>query len=88
MKIARYASGAGRERLGIVTQQGGREMLLDAGKASAARADASASATPLPATVMDLIEGSGLTFEDAGIRELKGLHGVRQLYRLTSIQRD
>ncbi len=40
------------------------------------------------ATVMDLIEGSGLTFEDAGIRELKGLHGVRQLYRLTSIQSD
>ncbi len=39
------------------------------------------------ATVMDLIDGSGLTFEDAGVRELKGLHGVRQLYRLTSVER-
>jgi class 3 adenylate cyclase len=34
------------------------------------------------ATVMDLIDGSGLAFEDAGIHELKGLHGGRQLYRL------
>lgn len=34
------------------------------------------------ATVMDLVDGSGLTFEDAGSHELKGLHGARQLYRL------
>lgn len=34
------------------------------------------------ATVMDLVDGSGLTFEDAGVHELKGLHGPRQLYRL------
>jgi hypothetical protein len=31
---------------------------------------------------MDLLDGSGLSFEDAGIHELKGLHGPRQLYRL------
>src|SRR3989475_11586892 len=37
------------------------------------------------ATVMDLLEGSGLAFEDAGLHELKGLHGPRQLYRLTVI---
>jgi class 3 adenylate cyclase len=37
------------------------------------------------ATVMDLLDGSGLTFEDAGIHELKGLHGARQLYRLESL---
>jgi class 3 adenylate cyclase len=35
------------------------------------------------ATVMDLVEGSGLAFDDAGSHELKGLHGRRQLYRLT-----
>lgn len=35
------------------------------------------------ATVMDLVDGSDLAFEDAGTHELKGLHGTRQLYRLT-----
>ena len=40
------------------------------------------------ATVMDLIDGSGIEFEDAGLRELKGLHGVRQLYRLVSLGGD
>jgi len=39
------------------------------------------------ATVMDLLDGSGLTFEDAGIHELKGLHGARQLYRLATLER-
>ncbi len=39
------------------------------------------------ATVMDLLDGSALTFEDAGIHELKGLHGVRQLYRLATLER-
>ena len=40
------------------------------------------------ATVMDLLDGSALTFEDAGIHELKGLHGARQLYRLAMLGRD
>ncbi|HUQ77991.1 MAG TPA: adenylate/guanylate cyclase domain-containing protein [Patescibacteria group bacterium] len=40
------------------------------------------------ATVMDLIDGSGIEFEDAGLRELKGLHGLRQLYRLVSLGHD
>jgi class 3 adenylate cyclase len=44
------------------------------------------SATPgeilVSATVMDLVEGSGLAFEDAGLHELKGLTGRRQLFRL------
>jgi class 3 adenylate cyclase len=40
------------------------------------------------ATVMDLLDSSGLTFEDAGLHELKGLHGARQLYRLTRLERD
>jgi class 3 adenylate cyclase len=39
------------------------------------------------ATVMDLLDGSGLSFEDAGIYELKGLHGSRQLYRLAPLER-
>jgi class 3 adenylate cyclase len=38
------------------------------------------------ATVMDLLDGSGLGFEDAGVHELKGLHGVRQLYRLAMLK--
>ena len=36
------------------------------------------------ATVMDLVDGSGLAFEDAGVHELKGLHGARQLYRIAA----
>ncbi len=36
------------------------------------------------ATVMDLVEGSGLEFEDAGAHELKGFAGMRQLFRLTT----
>lgn len=36
------------------------------------------------ATVMDLVEGADLAFEDAGLHELKGLTGRRQLFRLTS----
>jgi class 3 adenylate cyclase len=40
------------------------------------------------ATVMDLLDGAELTFEDAGMHELKGLHGARQLYRLTTPERD
>ncbi len=34
------------------------------------------------ATVMDLVDGSDLTFEDAGLHELKGITGRRQLFRL------
>lgn len=36
------------------------------------------------ATVMDLVEGSDLAFDDAGLHELKGLSGRRQLFRLAS----
>lgn len=34
------------------------------------------------ATVVDLVDGSGLTFDDAGLRELRGLAGSRALFRL------
>ena len=34
------------------------------------------------ATVMDLVDGSDLDFDDAGVHELKGLRGARQLFRL------
>lgn len=34
------------------------------------------------ATVVDLVSGSGLAFEDAGTHELKGLAGPRTLFRL------
>jgi len=46
---------------------------------------ASAGEILVSATVMDLVEGSGLSFADAGSHELKGLHGARQLYRLTEL---
>ena len=36
------------------------------------------------ATVVDLVDGSGLAFEDAGTFELKGLAGHRSLFRLAS----
>lgn len=36
----------------------------------------------LSASTVALLEGSGLTFADAGRRELKGFEGPRQLYRL------
>ncbi len=39
------------------------------------------------ATVMDLVDGSELAFQDAGLHELKGLHGARQLYRLVAPER-
>jgi class 3 adenylate cyclase len=35
------------------------------------------------ATVMDLVDGSDLEFEDAGVHELKGFRGGRQLFRLS-----
>jgi class 3 adenylate cyclase len=34
-------------------------------------------------TVRDLVAGSGITFEDAGRRELKGLDDPWHLYRVT-----
>jgi class 3 adenylate cyclase len=40
------------------------------------------------ATVKDLLDGSELAFEDAGIHELKGLPGTRQLFRLATLARD
>ena len=33
-------------------------------------------------TTLALVEGSGLSFEDAGRHELKGLAGERQVFRL------
>jgi class 3 adenylate cyclase len=40
----------------------------------------------LSATVIQILEGSGMTFDDAGIHQLKGLDGTRQLYRLVSLE--
>ncbi|HYM84922.1 MAG TPA: adenylate/guanylate cyclase domain-containing protein [Candidatus Dormibacteraeota bacterium] len=37
----------------------------------------------LSATTYELVADSGLSFADAGIHELKGIQGARQLYRLT-----
>lgn len=52
MKVARYQSAAGPERLGIVTSSAGLEMLVDVAKAAAAR-----GGPATPASVMGLIQG-------------------------------
>src|SRR5947207_10778877 len=52
MKIARYQSAAGPERLGIVTALSGRELLVDVAKAAANR-----DGPRPPESVMGLIEG-------------------------------
>jgi class 3 adenylate cyclase len=46
--------------------------------------DAAPSEILVSATVKDLVDGSGLVFEDAGLHELKGLAGQRQLFRLVT----
>ena len=38
----------------------------------------------ISSTTRDLLEGSGLTLEDAGAHELKGLPGSRRLYRVSA----
>jgi len=43
---------------------------------------ASADEVLVSATVLDLVDGSNLEFDEAGTHELKGLHGTRTLYRL------
>jgi class 3 adenylate cyclase len=37
-------------------------------------------------TVKDLAAGSGLTFEDAGEHELKGVPGTWRLYRVSGVR--
>lgn len=58
MKIARYQSAAGSERLGLVTSVGGRELLLDVARAAVCRE------APRPAaSVMDLIAGGAAAMD-------------------------
>jgi class 3 adenylate cyclase len=38
----------------------------------------------VPQTVRDLLDGSGIEFEDRGLHELKGIPGQRQLYSVTA----
>jgi len=68
MKIARYLTSGTQERLGVVTRQGGHDMLLDVARAGAARAKSGASSSALPSSVMDLIEG-----QDKSMDEVRGL---------------
>ena len=58
MKIARYQSAAGPERLGIVTSVAGRELLVDVAKVAAAR-----GGLRTPESVMALIEGDAPAME-------------------------
>src|SRR5437868_10289010 len=63
MKIARYQSAAGPERLGVVNSLATRELLVDVAKAAASR-----GGPRTPESVMGLIEG-GASAMDA-TREL------------------
>ena len=45
-------------------------------------AEAGPSEVLISATTWELVADSGLAFDDAGIHELKGVTGARQLYRL------
>lgn len=58
MKIARYQSAAGPERLGIVTVASGREYLVDVAKAAAVR-----GGPTTPTSVMALIEGGAAAMD-------------------------
>jgi class 3 adenylate cyclase len=49
-------------------------------------AEAGSDEILVSATVRDLLDGSAVKFEDAGSRELKGLHGIRQLYRVAALE--
>lgn len=49
---------------------------------------ASAGEILVSATVRDLVAGSGIAFEDAGVRTLKGISEARQLYRVSSVGDD
>lgn len=72
MKIARYQSAVGSERLGIVTSASGRELLVDVAKAAAARG----VHADTPATVMDLIDGGAAAMD--ATRELLAWAAQRQ----------
>ena len=43
---------------------------------------AGANEVLVSSTTSDLLEGSGLTLEDAGLHDLKGLSGARRVFRL------
>jgi 2-keto-4-pentenoate hydratase/2-oxohepta-3-ene-1,7-dioic acid hydratase in catechol pathway len=58
MKIARYQSAAGSERLGLVTALSGRELLVDMGKVAAVR-----GGPQVPESVMSLIEGGAAAMD-------------------------
>jgi class 3 adenylate cyclase len=47
-------------------------------------AKAGADEVLVSSTTRDLLEGSGLTLEDAGTYELKGLTGTRTLFRVSA----
>ena len=46
-------------------------------------ASAGLSEVPVSQTVKDLVAGSGLMFEDAGLHKLKGVPDRWRLYRVT-----
>jgi len=84
------ATERGRDRRGGAPRAGGGGEEPTRGTRGNSRASSSepmAVARPVgvlvSATVMDLVDGSDLAFEDAAAHELKGLHGTRQLYRST-----
>jgi class 3 adenylate cyclase len=49
---------------------------------------AAAAEVLITAVLRDLLAGAGLTFEDRGTRELKGILGPRQLFAVTAVDGD
>jgi class 3 adenylate cyclase len=48
---------------------------------------AGADEVVVSSTVHDVVDGTGLEFDDFGVHELKGLPGQRQVYRLRKVDR-
>jgi class 3 adenylate cyclase len=92
--IAAVAIGPGMRELGVevraAVQTGEVEMTAGDVRGVVVHATARMMALAGPgevlvsAIVRDLVDGSGLDFEDFGLHTLKGLPGERQLYRLRS----
>jgi class 3 adenylate cyclase len=90
-----HAIGASVARLGIAIRAGVHtgevELIADKVRGLAvhetARIAAAAKAGEVltSATTMHLLAGSGLSFESAGVHELKGLEGTRELFRIAPV---
>ena len=77
-------------RVGVHTGEvefvGGHARGVAVHAASRVLSRAAADEVLVSSTTRDLLEGSGLTLEDAGTHDLKGLSGARSLYRVAAVK--